>query len=253
LSVTFGTGTLMASRVPTSCIASISTETINAAIGAAEYYRTCMHTAVTGKKQSAFVVPSASSMLSASISSSSSGAPLLRVDELLKELCVTAFEHSVISNVSSLKFRASSKGKNPGPSELPLLCIIQNSGLFDISVHYPPMGCTYQVIVVHKKKLLSANPATKISAVHVLSRLSVTLDEFLAQSKPSDVEVDLTALPPLATGLLPHGLKPFKGEPFASAAPVATQDRAFMEACEADKSDRVEEPGNKKNRVDLEF
>ena len=82
--------------------------------------------------------------------------------------------------------------------------------------------------------------------MHVLSRLSVTLDEFVAQSNPSDFEVDLTSLPPLATGLLPYGLKLFKVEPFASASPAATQDRTSMEACEADKSDRVEEPGNKK-------
>ena len=79
--------------------------------------------------------------------------------------------------------------------------------------------------------------------MHVLSRLSVTFDEFVAQSTPSDFEVDITSLPPLATGLLPHGLKPFKVEPFASASPVATQDRASMEACETDKS---EESGNKK-------
>jgi hypothetical protein len=241
--VTFGTGTLMESRLPSSCIEFISTETVNQAREAAEYYRTCMHTAVTGHKiQSSFGAPRGSSMPSSLVT----GEPLPRIDELLKELCMKPFKRALISSVSSIKLRASSKGRNPGPSELPLLCDLQESGLFDVSVHYPQMGSSNQVLVIHKKMLQDASSPTKILAVRVLTRLYVTLDEFVAQSESSDFDVEFASLPPLVTGTLPYGLKPFKSGPIA---PVATQDRALMEICDRDKNDSVEEPDNKKNRV----
>jgi hypothetical protein len=143
-------------------------------------------------------------------------------------MCLKKFVIAPLNKVSSIRYRKSSKGSNQGENELELLKSMQASGLFDFSVH---CATGTNMIVVYKKLLFGASVNMKISINSELTKIGVSLDEYVANSTSGIFDVPIVGLPALVLAPIPYGLNSLKVSSESdvldenAVSPVATQDR----------------------------
>jgi hypothetical protein len=244
----FGTGTALESRIPQSRIMHVTTTSQRSGLLASEYFISNMLRAL---KIPTRPIGNEPGVTSGAAAAEVSLAPLTggRFEFLLKEMCQNAFFVAPLNKVSSIRFRKSSKGMNQGDNELDLLVRLQNSGLFNFTVH---CAVGTNLIVVYKTDLSGASTSCKLRIHAELTKLGLCLDEYIANSSAGPFDVTISSLPALVPGPVPYGLRPLKNSNEPNAPPLPTQDRAGGQVDEVDENSSPNDAGgiDKKTRIE---
>jgi len=195
----------------------VSDEVLDVASFYWEHFRTNMLNLLSNKEINVMKAAPAKDNRIDSTTAKSSDAGVCEVSryaQLMLQLCNSNFISANISRVSDFRVRASSSKSGSTPSDLVHLVVIQNSGLFGISVHSHNFANQF---IVHKVDVSMESVEMKVKICQLLTIFGATLDLFIANRNAGEFEIDINTLPQMPSKL-PHGLKPFS---FATAVVAA--------------------------------
>jgi len=240
--VSWGTGSELESRLPSSSFEEISEQAVSYSIN---LIQTSLEVAgsLIGSTNNSSPSPtvrssefiSSHSGIAASLGADISGAgpssmsegsrQYSRAEEMIRAACKKRFiTANLLSIVSDFRLRASNRGNNKCPAEFPLLKDVQDSGLVAVVIHGTPAS---KKIILKKAPIDTLTVSQKEKLAAVLTTYGVTMDEYRAGVMVGTNDVQLSPSDNYP-GLLPYGLNKSDIPRLLQDLPVEIQQEAAL-------------------------